>query len=83
MHWQEEINKYLKVKKDFSKKKNLIRYNSIGEIDITIKSILKFAPFINKILLVTDNQKPQSFPADVERCRTSPEQARLVHPIEE
>jgi len=61
LNWQKKINKYLKVKKDFSKKKNLVRYNSIGEIDITIKSILKFAPFIKKIFLVTDNQKPQSF----------------------
>ena len=61
LNWQKKINKYLKVKKDFSKKKNLVRYNSIGEIDITIKSILKFAPFIKKIFLVTDDQKPQSF----------------------
>ncbi len=61
LNWQKKINKYLKVKKDFSKKKNLVRYNSIGEIDITIKSILKFAPFIKTIFLVTDNQKPESF----------------------
>lgn len=61
LNWQKKINTYLKVKKDFSKKKNLVRYNSIGEIDITIKSILKFAPFIKTIFLVTDNQKPDSF----------------------
>ena len=60
-NWQKKINNFLEVKKDFSNKKNLVRYNSIGEIDITIKSILKFAPFIQNIYLVTDNQKPKSF----------------------
>lgn len=61
VEWQKKINNYLEVKKDFTNKKNLVRYNSIGEIDITIKSILKFAPFIQNIYLVTDNQKPKSF----------------------
>lgn len=60
-NWQKKINNFLEVKKDFTNKKNLVRYNSIGEIDITIKSILKFAPFIQNIYLVTDNQKPKSF----------------------
>lgn len=59
--WQEKINKYSKIKIDFKKKKNSIRYNSIGEIDIVIKSILKYAPFIKNIFLVTDNQTPKSF----------------------
>jgi len=56
--WQEKINKFSKVKIDFGKKKESVRYNSIGEIDITIKSIIKYASFINNIFLVTDNQIP-------------------------
>ena len=59
--WQEKLNKYAKVKIDFNKKKESVRYNSIGEIDIAIKSIIKFAPFIRTIFLVTDSQKPESF----------------------
>jgi len=58
--WQENINKYREVKINFDQKKESVRYNSIGEIDIAIKSIIKFAPFIENIYLVTDNQKPDS-----------------------
>lgn len=59
--WQEKLNKHSKVKIDFNKKKQSKRYNSIGEIDIAIKSIIKFASFIRNIFLVTDNQTPDSF----------------------
>jgi hypothetical protein len=34
------------------------RYNSVGEIFFCIASILRFAPFIRKIFIVTDNQTP-------------------------
>ncbi len=59
--WQEKLNKYSEIKIDFSKKKNSVRYNSIGEIDIAIKSIIKYAGFIRNIYLVTDNQTPEFF----------------------
>ncbi len=59
--WQKKINKYLKIKIDFNKKKESVRYNSIGEIDIAIKSIIKYASFVRNIFLVTDNQIPKSF----------------------
>jgi len=59
--WQEKLNEYSEIKIDFSKKKNSVRYNSIGEIDIAIKSIIKYAGFIRNIYLVTDNQTPESF----------------------
>ncbi|MDR1544607.1 MAG: hypothetical protein LBS50_09450 [Prevotellaceae bacterium] len=35
------------------------RYNSEGEIYYCIASILRFAPFVRKIFLVTDEQKPE------------------------
>tara|TARA_R110002049_G_scaffold121493_1_gene276230 strand:- start:590 stop:1579 length:990 start_codon:yes stop_codon:yes gene_type:complete len=60
-YWQEKINTYSETKIDFSSKKHQKRYNSIGEIDIAIKSIIKFAPFFKNIYLVTDNQKPEAF----------------------
>jgi len=59
--WQKKINKFLVTKIDFKKKKESIRYNSIGEIDIAIKSIIKYAPFLKNIYLVTDNQRPGAF----------------------
>lgn len=59
--WQKKINNHKKVKIDFNKKKESVRFNSIGEIDITIKSIIKYAPFIKNIFLVTDDQTLDSF----------------------
>lgn len=61
LNWQVRFNKYSQTKIDFNTKKETVRYNSIGEIDIAIKSIIKFAPYIRNIFLVTDNQKPKSF----------------------
>ncbi|MDX1719734.1 MAG: Stealth CR1 domain-containing protein, partial [Salegentibacter mishustinae] len=60
-NWQKKINTYSDSKINFSSENHLKRYNSIGEIDIAIKSIIKFAPFIKNIFLVTDNQSPESF----------------------
>ena len=60
-NWQEKINAYSETKINFSSKNHLKRYNSIGEIDIAIKSIIKFAPFVRNIFLVTDDQSPESF----------------------
>ena len=34
-----------------------IRYKSVGEIRYCLASILRFAPFVRKIFIVTDNQK--------------------------
>lgn len=62
-NWQEKINTYSDSKINFSSEKHLKRYNSIGEIDIAIKSIIKFIPFVKNIFLVTDNQSPESFEA--------------------
>ena len=38
------------------------RYDASGEIFICIGSILRFAPFVHKIFLVTDQQDPQLQP---------------------
>ncbi len=59
--WQHKINTYLDTKIDFSKKAESTRYNAIGEVQIAIASIIKFAPFIKNIYVVTDNQVPQDF----------------------
>ncbi|MFI3266063.1 MAG: Stealth CR1 domain-containing protein [Rikenellaceae bacterium] len=36
----------------------ITRFRSVGEIDYCVASIIKFAPFINRIFIVTDNQDP-------------------------
>ena len=59
--WQKKINFYLESKIDFSLKKESVRYNSIGELDVAIKSIIKYASFVRNIFLVTDDQIPESF----------------------
>lgn len=60
-NWQQKLNKFAEVKIDFDNQIESVRYNNIDEIDIAIKSIIKFAPFVNNIFLVTDNQIPKSF----------------------
>lgn len=61
VNWQEKINIYAETKIDFNKKKESVRYNSIGEINIAIKSIIKNAAFVKNIFLITDNQTPDLF----------------------
>ncbi len=36
-----------------------IRYTSVGEIKYCVASLLRFAPFLRKIFIVTDNQDPR------------------------
>ena len=59
--WQKKLNEHAEVKIDFKSKEQSVRYNSIGEIQIALKSIIKFAPFVRNIFLVTDNQVPDDF----------------------
>ena len=56
--WQNNINKYLENKIDWSNNETVNSYHSINEIEIAILSIIKYAPFVRNIFLVTDNQKP-------------------------
>jgi hypothetical protein len=38
------------------------RFNSVGEIELCVRSILKFAPFLRRIHLITDAQLPPILP---------------------
>lgn len=60
-NWQNKINQYAAVKIHFDNKKEMTRFNSIGEINFSIKSIIKYAPFFKNIYLVTDEQVPNAF----------------------
>lgn len=59
--WQRKINPYLEKKIDWSNKKETVRFQSIDEIVYCIQSIIKFAPFIRNIFVVTDTQTPPNF----------------------
>ena len=50
---------YLNSEKESKIQNVKTRYNQVGEIEFVIKSIIKFAPFINNIFIVTDNQSPK------------------------
>ena len=51
--------KYLNSEKESKIQNVKTRYNQVGEIEFVIKSIIKFAPFINNIFIVTDAQSPK------------------------
>lgn len=57
-NYKNKILPYLKKSNNYSEKKFNTRYEQINEIEFAVKSILKFAPYINNIFIVTDNQIP-------------------------
>lgn len=54
-----KILSYLEDKEKVKNKKFRTRYDQVNEIQYTIDSILKFAPYIQNIYIVTDEQTPQ------------------------
>jgi hypothetical protein len=55
--WLKKRNKYFN--KTLFKLNSNVRYQHIDELNYSIKCVLKFAPWINNIYIVTDNQIPQ------------------------
>ena len=56
---KQKILPYILDEKRIKSKKFRTRYDQVNEIKYTIDSILKFAPYINRIHIVTDNQIPE------------------------
>ncbi len=55
-----EPNYKLKLEENLKNKKIINRqYTQANEIDFCVASIIKFAPFVRKIFIVTDKQKPR------------------------
>ena len=55
-----EPNYKLKLEENLKNKKIIIsQYTQANEIDFCVASIIKFAPFVRKIFIVTDKQKPR------------------------
>ena len=51
--YKKKLEKHLTTSTNYKK-----QYLQANEIEYCVKSILKFAPFVRKIFIVTDNQKP-------------------------
>ena len=49
---------YMSGKNNWNNKKFKTRFQQVNEIEYSVRSIIKFAPFIKKIYIVTDNQTP-------------------------
>lgn len=60
---QKKLNQYLKHIGVKPRSASRARFDSSGEVDYCIKSLLKFAPFLRKIFIVTDSQTPPIFKA--------------------
>jgi len=76
--FRSKLNHYSENKIDWSNKKNTIRFNSIEEVGVVIDSIVKFAPFIRNVFLVTDNQKPKCFDSLVKKHKEKSVNIELV-----
>ena len=50
---------YLENKEIVKSEKFRTKYDQVNEIKFTIDSILKFAPYIRNVFIVTDNQVPE------------------------
>lgn len=55
---KKKLKKHLKSKRKEVPGANKTRFRSVNEIRYCVLSILKFAPFVRNIYIVTDNQKP-------------------------
>ena len=55
---KEKILPYIKDKEKIHSEEFRTRFDQVNEIKFTIDSILKFAPYIRNIYIVTDNQTP-------------------------
>ena len=61
---KEKILHYIGGEAPMNSKEFSSRYDQINEIQFCIDSLIKFAPFLRKIFLITDAQKPEFISAD-------------------
>ena len=54
----EKMLPYLTDKQDSNSKKFRTRFDQVNEIKFTVDSLLKFAPFVRNIFIITDDQTP-------------------------
>lgn len=57
---------------------NDVRFAFAGEIYIAIASLLKYAPFLRRIYIVTDNQRPPQLDAFLDAGLCTPDTLRVV-----
>ena len=54
-----KLGNFMVDKNTINKKSVRMRYDQVNEIEFAVKSILKYAKFVRKIFIVTDNQTPE------------------------
>ncbi|MCF6167446.1 Stealth CR1 domain-containing protein [Lutibacter sp.] len=62
-----KMSNYLEDKSKLNNQQFLTRFNQVDEIEFSVKSILKFAPFVRTIFIVTDEQVPLFLRGKVKR----------------
>jgi len=70
-----KIVSYLEQPDKLQTKGMATRYRQVNEIEYVVRSILKFAPFVNQIYIVTDNQTPHFL---AERASIYQEKVKIV-----
>ena len=55
---QSKMSLYLEDKSTIQSKKFRTRFDQVNEIKFTIDSLLKFAPYLRTIFIITDSQTP-------------------------
>lgn len=56
---REKMLPYISEEVDPTKENFRTRFDQVDEIKFTVKSLLKYAPYLRNIFLITDNQTPQ------------------------
>ena len=76
-----KMQSYLGKKPLVDDKTIKMRYGQINEIEYCVKSILKFAPFIRNIFIVTDNQTPDFLSDPIRTKNEFPNVSVIDHKI--
>ena len=79
--YKAKMQSYLGKKPAVDDKTIKMRYGQINEIDYCVKSILKFAPFIRNIFIVTDNQTPDFLRDPVRAKKEYPNVSMIDHKV--
>lgn len=75
---QDKLNRHLAQLGYQPRSASKTRFSSVGEIDYCIRSLLKFAPFLRRIHVVTDAQRPRIFDSLHELPETDRSKLNLV-----
>lgn len=76
-----KMQRYLGKKPELDNKTIAMRYGQINEIEFAVKSIMKFAPFIRNIFIVSDQQTPDFLSDPVRAKKEFPKVSIIDHKV--